>query len=784
MRAGRVDKGLQAEMPIGIGRSSAVSKKDTSSNAAGDQFTKTTAKSAFVVSGTTIPAGDLEGLAKNMHFDPHSVLGPHPVKVNGAPATAVRALFPGRDEVTLVVKDPKEGPKQIPMKKVHDSGIFEAVIPGQKKKLDYKLQLTESDGTKKRVEDPFRFPVSVDEMDLWLFNEGSLENTGELLGAHEKVVDGVKGFNFVVWAPNAKRISVVGEFNEWEGKQHPMRRLGDSGVWEIFIPGVEGGMKYDLEVHDAKGKISRRADPAGQQFEIRPGTSSVTVGKSSHTWKDAEWIKARASSKPLEMPMSTYELHLPSWQKKDSKFMNYRDLADELVPYLQEKGFTHVELMGLLEHPLDMSWGYQVTGYFAPTSRHGSPEDFKYFVDKLHQAGVGIIMDWVPAHFPKNTTQGIADFDGTSLFDHHDSKQGEHKDWGTRIFNYDRNEVRSFLIGSMMHMLKEYHLDGLRVDAVASMLYLDYSKKDGEWVANKHGGNENLDAIEFMKKFNAKIDAKLPGVISVAEESTAWPGVTKSGGDKALGFDLKWNMGWMNDTLHWFHTPHEHRGQNMDQLTNTFLWSQAEKYVCALSHDEVVYGKGSLWDKMPGDEWQKFANLRLLLGYMWSYPGHKLLFMGGEFGQKKEWDYQEPLDWQSLQDPKHQGVSKLLGDLNKLYKNEPALYEKQFDPSGMELSFRDTTNAVLGISRKGKDSKNDVLFVHNTTQYPRMKYRIGVDAPGAYKEIFNSDSAEYGGSNMGNMGKVVAEEKPFHGKPYSIEVTLPPLGTIAFKRAE
>ncbi|MCI0699239.1 1,4-alpha-glucan branching protein GlgB, partial [candidate division KSB1 bacterium] len=500
-------------------------------------------------------------------------------------------------------------------------------------------------------------------------------------------------------------------------------------------------------------------------------------------WKDASWLQARASSNPLAQPMSTYEVHLPSWRKSaDGEFLNYRDLADQLVPYLTEKGFTHIELMGLLEHPLDDSWGYQVTGYFAPTSRHGSPDDFKYFIDKLHQAGIGVIMDWVPAHFPKNTDAGLASFDGSHLFDHANSKQGEHKDWGTRIFNYGRHEVKAFLAGAMSHMLKEYHLDGIRVDAVASMLYLDYSRKPGEWVPNEKGGNENLQAIDFMKYFNSKIDAKMPGVISVAEESTAWPGVTSKGGAKDLGFDLKWNMGWMNDTLRWFHLPHESRGKKLDTLTNTFLWAQAEKYVCALSHDEVVYGKKSLLEKMPGDEWQKFANMRLLLGYMWSYSGHKLLFMGAELGQKGEWNFKESLDWAGAQGEKQQGVSKLISDLNQLYKNEPALYERQFEAGGTQMVFRDAQNAAVGILRKAKDSANDVLFLHNLTQKPHEKYRVGVDGPGEYQEVFNTDSSYYGGSNMGNLGAVKAEEKPFHGKPYSIEVTLPPLATVALKR--
>jgi 1,4-alpha-glucan branching enzyme len=725
----------------------------------------------------------VQGIAEARHPDPHSVLGPHDLEGGRERSTAIRAMFPGHSDVTVVARSKKwTKATRIPMLKVHQDGFFEALIPANLRKV-YQFEIAEGDGTRSRVDDPYRFPVSVSPLDLWLFNEGSLEDVGGLLGAHEKTIDGVQGFTFALWAPNARRASVVGEWNRWDGRKNPMRRLGDSGVWEVFLPRVAPGLKYKFELTDARGQLATRADPAARHAEVRPGTASITVGESRHVWHDAPWMEARERTNWAEKPVSTYEMHLGSWlRRKDGGFLNYREMADRLLPYLKKMNYTHVELMGLLEHPLDESWGYQVTGYYAPTSRHGTPDDFKYFVDKLHGEGFGVKMDWVPAHFPKDAS-GLHHLDGTHLFDHEDERLGEHKDWGTRIFNYGRNELSAFLIGSVMHFLKEYHLDGVRVDAVASMLYRDYSRREGEWLPNVHGGRENLEAIEFLRKLNRKIGAKHPGVMRIAEESTDWPGVTKTEGEKALGFDFKWNMGWMNDTLRWFGKPHEYRGKELDDLTNTFLWAHAERYVCALSHDEVVHGKNSLLNRMPGDEWQKFANLRLLFGYMWSYPGHKLLFMGNDMAQRSEWNATASLDWRSLKDSKHLGVQRLVADLNRLYQTEPALYQRQFDPAAMEMVFRDHAGAAIGVLRKGKDPKDSVLFVHNMTHVPQREYRIGVDRLGEYREILNTDSAHYGGSNLGNGGLVQAEEVPFHGKPYSVRLTLPPLATIALKPA-
>jgi 1,4-alpha-glucan branching enzyme len=709
---------------------------------------------------------ELRALSVGVHSDPHTVLGLH----DGV----VRALFPSDAQVELVYTPPArinrmglpiEGKAKRVEMKVDERGLFSAKVDGNVGSYHFEVN-------GKRVDDPYRFPPTVSDLDTYLFKQGTLEDVAHLLGSKEVEVNGVKGFNFVVWAPNARGVSVVGDFNDWDPTLHPMRKLAGS-LYELFVPAVKPGDKYMFSLATHNGDRVLKADPAAKASEVRPGLASVTVGGSKHVWRDDAFLKARAANDPLKQPIATYEVHLPSWKRNaDGSMKNYRELADELIPHLHETGFNAIELVGLAEHPLDDSWGYQVTGYFAPTARHGSPDDFKYFVDKMHENGIRVLYDWVPAHYPKDE-HGLAQFDGTHLFDHEDPRQGEHLDWGTRIFNYGRNEVRSFLIGSLMHMLDEYHLDGVRVDAVASMLYLDYSRK--EWVPNKDGGNENLEAISFLKEVNERVGKRFPGVLRIAEESTAFPGVTSKDG---LGFDLKWNMGWMHDTLKFFSKPTNERADHLDTLTNTLLWAYSEKYVAALSHDEVVHLKKSLVGKMPGDEWQQLANLRLLFAYMYSYPGQKLLFMGSELAQKSEWDFKSQLDWQN----KNDGVQRLLADLNKLYTSEPALSQKQFDPEGNETFHLDKKNAVVGMLRKGADRKDDVIFMHNLTEKPR-KVRIGLDAPGTYKEILNTDSKIYGGSDVGNLGAVKAEKMEADGKPYSAEIMLPPLGTIALKRA-
>jgi 1,4-alpha-glucan branching enzyme len=733
------------------------------------------------ISAATISQAEISQLAHNEHAHPHEVLGAHAV-TGRQRATAVRALFPGVQEVTLVTVAPfgaAERFQRTPMNRLHDGGVFETLLPAQKK-LSYHFEVKEADGFVRKVEDPYRFPPSVDDLGLYLFGEGTLEKTASLLGAREATINGTKGFAFTVWAPNAKRISVVGDFNEWDGRRNPMRELSGSGVFEIFIPELPDGERYMFEVLQRNGEVVRKSDPCAQRTSLRPATASVT-NKSTHVWDDDTWLAMRAKTDPLKQAVSTCEVHLPSWKRgPKGEFLNYRKLADELVPYLKEHNYSHIELIGLAEHPFDGSWGYQVTGYYSPTARHGTPDDFKYFVDKMHQANIGVLYDFVPAHFPRDA-HGLASFDGTHLFDHEDPRKGEHKDWGTQIFNYGRQEVRAFLMGSLLHMIDEYHLDGVRTDAVASMLYLDYSRNEGEWVPNAKGGNHNLEAIEFLQQVNKVLDAKYPGVMKIAEESTAFPQITGAIKDGGLGFDLKWNMGWMNDTLHWFERGYEGR-KEMDGLTNSFLWAFSEKYVCALSHDEVTNGKKSLLEKMPGDDWQKFANLRLLYGWMWSYPGHKLLMMGQEFGQRGEWKAEEGLDFAAREhNGRHQGAAKLVADLNKLYQTEPALKDDQFSPDSMEMVSRDTHNVAVSILRRAQNEKDSILFVHNMTPEVRGEYRVGVDGPGKYREILNTDSAEYGGSDVKNA-PVEAEAVPMHGKPYSISLSLPPLATLALKR--
>jgi 1,4-alpha-glucan branching enzyme len=735
---------------------------------------------------TSVPAppvrepsdAELAALTRGEHADPHTILGPHPTKDG---KTRVRGLFPAGAEVTIVSSKPGRlnrlglpqpgseervkmtaGPAGAP-------GLLEATIPSG---AAYHFEI----GGKK-VEDPYRFPPTVSDLDLYLFKQGTLEDAAHLLGAHAMTVDGVKGFNFVVWAPNARGVSVVGDWNGWDPALSPMRKLGNA-VYEIFVPNLGDGAKYLFSVAGQHGGRVLKADPAARTSEVRPFHASITAGADGHVWGDDAFMKARAASDPLKVPMSTYEVHLPSWKRRaDGSMMSYRELADALVPHLKEHGFNAIELVGLAEHPLDDSWGYQVTGYYAPTSRHGTPAELKYFVDKMHQAGVRVMYDWVPAHFPKDP-HALATFDGTHLFDHQDPRLGEHMDWGTRIFNYGRNEVKSFLIGGLMHMLDEYHLDGIRVDAVASMLYRDYSRKD--WIPNEDGSKENREAIAFLRDVNARVGKRFPGVLRIAEESTAFPGVTTPVDQGGLGFDLKWNMGWMHDTLEFFKAPTHERAGRLDQLTNTFLWAHSEKFVAALSHDEVVHLKRSLLEKMPGDEWQKRANLRLLFGFMFSYPGQKLLFMGSELGQKGEWDFKTQLDWAGGKGAGGRGIGLLLSDLNRLYRDRPALSEKQFDPAGTELFLRDTKDAIVGMVRKGARREDDLVFLHNLTEHPR-RVRVGVDAPGAWREAINTDAKKYGGSGVEN-GSITAEAIPANGKPYSVMLTLPPLGTLALER--
>lgn len=623
------------------------------------------------------------------------------------------------------------------------------------------------------------------DFDLHLIGEGSHYKKYEKLGAHLMEINGEKGVHFAVWAPNARGVSVIGDFNNWDAGSHPMHCLGSSGIWEIFIPGIGEGALYKFEIMSRFHKyVVQKADPFAFYFELRPKSASIVYDINRYGWNDEEWMQKRTRTNWLESPVSVYEVHLGSWMRApedNNRWLTYRELSEKLIPYVNEMGYTHLELLPVTEHPLDASWGYQTLGYFAPTSRHGEPLDFMYFVDKCHQAGIGVVLDWVPAHFPTDG-HGLGFFDGTCLYEHEDPKKGFHPDWGTKIFNYGRNEVRSFLISNAVFWFEKYHVDALRVDAVASMLYLDYSRKEGEWIPNMYGGRENLEAIDFLKRFNEVSHQYHPGIITVAEESTAWPNVSKPAYLGGLGFSMKWNMGWMNDTLEYFSKDPVHRKYHHSNLTFSLLYAFSENFVLPLSHDEVVHGKRSLLDKMPGDMWQKFANLRSLFGFMYGHPGKKLLFMGTEFGQRGEWDFDKSLDWHLLELEPHQGLLRFVKDLNNLYRSEPSLYEVDFEYKGFEwIDLRDVEGGVVSFLRRAKNYDDFIIIVCNFTPVPRLNYRIGVPAAGFYKEVLNSDSGIYWGSNMGNAGGVHADDIPFHQRPYSINITLPPLSALIFK---
>ena len=619
--------------------------------------------------------------------------------------------------------------------------------------------------------------------DLHLLGEGRHWKSYEKLGSQLHVVDGVAGVNFAVWAPNAEALSLVGDFNGWDGRNHAMQRRVPSGIWELFVPGIGAGTLYKYRVH-ADGSFSDRADPYGFGAEVPPRTASKVVDLASHSWRDQEWTTQRAAQNSLSAPLSIYEVHLGSWRRPGTdphRWLSYADLERELVPYCLEMGFTHVEFLPPMEHPFSASWGYQTIGLFAATSRFGSPQDLMSLIDALHRAGVGVIVDWVPAHFPRDG-HGLRRFDGTALYEHEDPRKGEHPDWGTLIFNYGRNEVANYLVSSALFWLDRYHVDGLRVDAVASMLYLDYSRKDGEWVPNCHGGRENLEAVEFIKSFNIQVHSHHPGVLTIAEESTSWAGVSRPTYVGGLGFSLKWNMGWMNDTLRYMRHDPVHRKYHHDELTFSLIYAFHENFVLPLSHDEVVHGKGSLLDQMPGDVWQKFANLRLFYSYMWCHPGKKLLFMGGEFGQWQEWNFDESLDWHLLAGESHRGLSRAVADLNNLVRREPALHELDFDGGGFEwIDCHNWHDSVLVFVRRGSKSHDCLVVCCNFTPVLRHGYRIGLPAAGDYEEVFNSDSSWYGGSNAGNSGPIQSAAMPHHGREHSLTMTLPPLAVVVLK---
>lgn len=731
---------------------------------------------------TTVPEDQLNKIIHFEHHDPFEVLGAHVIKTESKNAVAIRSFNPAAKAMWVI--DKTAGSSGVyPMVKINNAGFFEFVHVEKDKVFEYELKEEFYNGNVFQTRDPYSFLPVITDFDTHLFNEGSHQEAYEKLGAHLMTLNGVKGVHFAVWAPNAKAVSVIGDFNAWDNRRHQMRIIGSSGTWEIFIPGMSEGDVYKYAVKTRYGKVKDKADPYGYYSEVRPKTGSIVWNINKYKWNDTKWIERRAASQNLAKPMSIYEVHLGSWKRvpeQDNRSLSYRELAIQLTQYVKDMGYTHVELMPVAEHPFDGSWGYQVTGYFAPTSRFGNPEDFMYFVDYLHQNDIGIIVDWVPGHFPKDD-HGLADFDGTALYEHADPRKGEHLDWGTKIFNYGRNEVRNFLISNALFWLGKYHIDGFRVDAVASMLYLDYSRKEGEWIPNQYGGRENLEAISFMKRFNELTYEKFPGTTTIAEESTAFGGVSRPTYVGGLGFEFKWNMGWMHDTLVYMTKDAVYRKYHQGTLTFSMIYAFSENFILVFSHDEVVHGKCSMINKMPGDMWQKFANLRVLYTYMWTHPGKKLLFMGQDFGQWDEWGELKSLDWHLLDYEPHHKLQKLIKDLNHLYRNEPALYEVDFEPFGFEwIDFYDSDNSVISYIRKARNG-DFLAVVISMTPVPRYDYRIGVPHLGYYEEVLNSDSAEYWGGNVGNNGGVEAEAIGWQGRPYSLKITLPPLGGVIFK---
>jgi 1,4-alpha-glucan branching enzyme len=707
------------------------------------------------------------------------VLGAHHVEVDGRKMVAIRAFLPEASQAFVV----DDSGQEHELYRVNDNGFFEAVFE-RDDVFDYELRVLDLYGNEEIGRDPYTFLPVLSDFDVQLLGEGTHQRSYEKLGAHIMTVEGVKGVHFAVWAPNAKRVSVIGDFNRWDGRRHPMRTLGGSGIWELFIPGLGEGTIYKFEIKGPFDQVFEKADPHAYAAELRPKTASVVWDINKHQWGDQGWLEKRAGTNYLREPMSIYEVHLGSWKRvleEGERFLTYRELAHELVEYVKEMGYTHIELMPVMEHPLDASWGYQVIGYFAPTSRFGTPDEFQYFVDHCHQNGIGVILDWVPAHFPRDA-HGLAWFDGTALYEHADPRKGEHRDWGTLIFNYGRTEVRNFLISSGLFWLDKYHLDGLRVDAVASMLYLDYSREPGEWVPNQYGGNENLEAIDFLKRFNELTHELYPGAVMIAEESTAFTGVTKPTYLGGLGFTFKWNMGWMNDTLSYIAKDPIHRKHHHNSLTFGLIYAFSENFILVISHDEVVHGKASLAAKMPGDQWQKMANLRAYLGFMFTHPGKKLLFMGADVGQWREWSESRSLDWDLLQWEPHQKVQRYVADLNRLYRSEPALWQVDHSHEGFEwVDFRDWERSVIAYLRKAKDPADHLLVVCNFTPVPREGYRVGVPDLCFYAEVFNSDSEIFWGSNVGNRGGFWSEPTPWQGQSCSLELTLPPLSACVFK---
>ena len=712
---------------------------------------------------------DFERLRDARHHDPHSILGRH----EHAGREYVIVYLPGAAHVRI--NRTHEAVR-------HRGGDF-FVWHGEPGSIPprYTISWQDGGGGVYEVHDPYAFPPLIDAGELHAFSAGVHRRAHRFLGAHQRTVDGISGVQFAVWAPNAERVSVVGPFNLWDGRRHPLRSRGMSGVWELFVPALDAGTLYKFEIRNRdNGTLHLKTDPYGRQFELRPATAAIVADPSSYAWQDEDWMRRRSQGDWLHAPMSIYEVHLGSWQRApDGGFLDYGAIAERLVPYLLEHGFTHVELLPVTEHPLDDSWGYQATGYFAPTSRHGTAAGLKQLVERCHRARLGVILDWVPAHFPRDA-HALAHFDGSPLYEYADPRKAEHLDWGTLVFDYSRREVRSFLISNACYWLEEFHADGLRVDAVASMLYLDYSRRKDDWVPNAQGGNHNLEAIEFLKDLNSVTHGEFPGTVTLAEESTEWPLVSRPVSSGGLGFSMKWNMGWMHDTLAYIREDPIHRAHHHEKLTFGMMYAYSENFVLPFSHDEVVHLKGSLLAKMPGDDWQRAANLRLLYTYQWTYPGKKLLFMGSEFAQPTEWNFRVALPWYLAGEARGAGMRRLVADLNRLYRERPALFRHEFEPAGFSwIDCEDRARSLLSYRRIAGDAF--VIVALNFTPVPRERYRLGVPAPGRYREIFNSDSEFYGGGNLGNPLPIEARPAPLHGLPFSIELTLPPLAGVVLE---
>ncbi len=726
---------------------------------------------------------EIDALVQARHPEPRSLLGYHEIsRRNDLPACMVRVLEPDAERVEVLWEDGTANA----LKRVHDAGLFEGRVPHRRPLSPYRLRIRYRNGVELEKHDAYYFSPQLSDFDLHLFGEGNHHAIYHKLGAHPSVLDGLAGTLFAVWAPNAERVSVVGPFNLWDGRRHAMQMRGSSGIWELFIPDVGPGTEYKFELRAHGGRTLLKSDPYGFAMQLRPGNCSVVASLDGHEWHDSEWMEARRRANHPTQPINIYELHPGSWRRRHDRnppFPSWRELADELIPYVSDLGFTHVELMGVAEHPFDGSWGYQVVGYYAPSSRFGSPQDFMHFVNRCHQAGIGVILDWVPAHFPRDD-HGLAEFDGTALYEHADPRLGEHSDWGTKIFNYGRHEVRNFLVANALYWLDCYHVDGLRVDAVASMLYLDYSRKPGEWLPNRHGGRENLEAIDFLRHLNVAVGHYHPGAMTIAEESTAFPGVTQPAHLGGLGFHFKWNMGWMNDTLRYMEMDPVHRRFQHQLVTFSFMYAWSEKFMLPVSHDEVVHGKGSLLGKMPGDEWQKRANYRLLRAYMTAHPGKKLLFMGSEFGQLREWRDEDSLDWYLLDDPRHRALLDLNRDLNRMYADLAALHAGDADPAGFAwIDLHNANESVFAFLRRdpARPDIPPIVCVFNATPVPRDDYWIGVPEGGTYCRILDSDAVRYGGAGYSRQEHVGADKHRVNDHPFRLRVSLPPLAAVFFR---